>query len=447
MVFKQIISTVLDPMLHGQRMPLSDFFGGLSYEQITNEGITNVAAIGTGLDQAIPTFDSIKPMMEAITSTSSEMSGAGSILEPLILLAGPGIISVLLEEIGSFILNSLLTPIFEEFSPLIIETHLNSFTNPYSDLAGSISKVQNISQDSSNIFIRSKISVNQNTPSGVAFSSDIPLTSESSEPTVPSDLLITIFDFISKTSLSYLNTELNPFTIVLETILKGISTLFQSTSGLTIIQGVLSIIDDLAGALKTKISNSLSKAAIQELRVYVEIMQVMVSFHKLNLVSNVNSSVHIALNAFTWLVKSGISLISDFVSFISDLFTPIPWVKAVIEWVTPAWIITKAGGVKESLYYLRAGLTLAGFITSVLAYVALDIISPLLGWIGNPLTIVQQVFTVGFLVLYFFESLAKFGIYTKKAQHNSNESFEAKIYLGGAVLEFGEMFATLFGLI
>ena len=105
MLFNKILNTVVQPMLNGQITSLNDLFDGETPDMIAvNEQSTN-ASMGSTLDIQNSLLSTVGSSIQSLMSAGIVFSGTGTIIEPLISMTGPGIMSTLIDLIGSTILN------------------------------------------------------------------------------------------------------------------------------------------------------------------------------------------------------------------------------------------------------------------------------------------------------------------------------------------------------
>lgn len=166
------------------------------------------------------------------------------------------------------------------------------------------------------------------------------------------------------------------------------------------------------------------------MRLTIEAIQVWASLHTLQ--SDI-------VFGFFWFVKSVTSLMSDSLSFISDLLPLNSLLKNELETFFPSsWLTKYKDGVKGCLYKLRSNMVIGSMIVTGL-YFAFKL---------PTLSEDKKVWTTLFLGVYFFESFLKFNLYDSKSKIGGKPLLpEFYTYVFATLFEIGETGATVFGLI
>ncbi len=63
--------------------------------------------------------------MQSMMTGLSVFSGAGTILGPLISMAGPGIMVTVMNMIASVVMSAVLTPLFSQFTSTVLQIKLD----------------------------------------------------------------------------------------------------------------------------------------------------------------------------------------------------------------------------------------------------------------------------------------------------------------------------------
>ena len=153
----------------------------------------------------------------------------------------------------------------------------------------------------------------------------------------------------------------------------------------------------------------------------------------------------IPLLAYTICCISANSLISDSLSFISDLFYYIPTLETSIGQIISDRLNGKT--VKQYLYDLRAIFVFSSLGINILAFLAKDLIFPYFDW-TNSLTESQFGYSLLFLGFNLAESVSKFILYSAKSNNRPvGTNYESNIYIEGATLDTGQTLFTVLGII
>lgn len=442
------MNIIVQPMLDGQKTSLENLFDGNSYDSIMTGVSPIIAEFGSGLDQSISQVAQIDQMTQSLYTAGTILDGAGTILEPLIIIAGPGIVTTLFDLIGSKIVDFLITPLIDQFSSSVLESYLNDISAGFGNPESLVNQASEQNQKSTDFLIRGKIGTQQYETQQYG-----PIHPEGSYCSLNdvgcqiSDLLSGLIDFVNQIGTAILNEAINPFVATIEMIISGLFNIFgellDPAHRLTVVIGFMSVIDDLLGGIKSKLPSSV-KPIIQFARLSIESFQTNAALYKL--LQSVNSNYfYDGLISFFWVIKSANSLISDSLSFISDLFYYIPTLETSIGQIINDHLNGKT--VKQYLYDLRAKLVFVSLGINLLVLLAKDEIFPNLQW-SEPLTDSQLFFSLIFFGGNLFESFLKFKLYSSKAHSKPlGNNFEFYTYVGSSVLDGVQAIATVSGII
>ena len=144
-LINQIVKVVIQPMLSGQTTSLNALFGGESPDTIASYGPSAFSNIETVINSQSSQLASVGSTMQSMMSSLSIFSGAGTILGPLISMAGPGIMVTVMSMIASFVMSSVLTPLFSQFTSTVLQNDLDTLLAPLGGTStGALSILNNI---------------------------------------------------------------------------------------------------------------------------------------------------------------------------------------------------------------------------------------------------------------------------------------------------------------
>lgn len=275
-LFNQILNIIVQPMLSGQTMSLTDFFGGQSIDIIVASGQGIIANIESVIDSQSSQLSTIGSSIQSLMSAGILFSGAGPILEPLIEITGPGIMSFLFDTISTIVLNSLITPIISQFSSSVLENDFNILTNSLRGTTNAISEVINTlfgfssilgitgitkKHFSSGSIVTSTGSQDPTGGNGFSIESDSlpPIVSSGSSSTTDcgvsdiSQCLADAYNIIS--NIAKTTQDNSVFSSVNNLIMKlvyGLINLMGPNTSFILTEGIYSTLNDLLGYIKTK---------------------------------------------------------------------------------------------------------------------------------------------------------------------------------------------------
>ena len=451
LLFNQIVNVAIQPMLDGQRTSLSDIYGGESINSTIDNVSPILNEIGSHLSQSVSKIEGVTPMMETMFIAGSLFDGTGTILEPLIIIAGPGIIITLFDVIATKALDFLITPFLNQISSSYLEYFVNNITNCFGGMKEISNKTAQVDYDSTDIIIKGKIDTQQFDPQQ---NGNIQQSSEQSNPSCnPNDLscrLTTLFlNIISFSNLiEYASSSgvFNIFDPIIETFLSCILKLFEGFTNpdniIIVTMGILAMLNDLLGGLRSKSPNGL-KPLIQWIRVNILLQETRVSFIKL--ANSWNSHlVYNGLISLFWVIKSCNSLISETLGGIADSASVIFDLKVSLEYYFSEFLNGKS--ISDYINIIRSKMVVIGIVINTLIFLGKDFIFPLEQWI-NPLTTTQLGFSFSFLVGFLGESIAKRNIYINNAYspHMNGNNEELYTFLGSSMLDGFQMIVSILG--
>ena len=361
MILQQIVNTVVQPILSDQTTSINDIFGGVSPDTIASYGPSVFSNIETSLNSQSSQLSSVGSTMQSMMSGLSVFSGAGTILEPLISIAGPGIMVTVISMIASVVMSAVLTPLFSQFNSSILQNDLDTLMAPLggtqngslaildniASLTSVTSQTSTVSQDSVNGYIA------QSTGSSVGTTGTTnPLNSaESSSGTCDITAIGTCLApefnnllLLSQTLLDNSNGAFSVFINVAGELLTAMETLTGSSSTsatstvapamamttasttttpattqaqYALMLGALSIAKDLLGYIKTGTSDKVEVLSIQMMRLGFDCFQFLESILYSHEYPTSRSS-------FLWFVKSGVSLTTNIIATFNDWNTLSP---------------------------------------------------------------------------------------------------------------------------
>ena len=213
-------------MLSGQTTSLDSFFGGESYGTAENNASPYLSEFASSIGQSSSEFAEINPTMQNLYKAGSVFNGAGTILEPLIIMAGPGIVTTLFDLVGTQILNFVITPIISQMTTSDLNNFLDTMTRAFGCIDNMISQASVLNQKSSNVIISGNIdthnygtqqyNVQQSYSQGSSSCGSADLGCQLS------DVTGSMLSFANLTATSFLNIASNPFDSIWESILSGI---------------------------------------------------------------------------------------------------------------------------------------------------------------------------------------------------------------------------------
>jgi len=278
--------------------------------------------------------------MQSMMSGLSVFSGAGTILGPLISMAGPGIMVTVMSMIASVVMNSLLTPLFSQFDSTVLQNDLDTLMAPLGGTqTGSLTLLNNIaslmsvssqpgavSQDSGSGYVA------QSTGSSVGTSGTTnPLSpvGNTCDITAIGTCLVSEFNdilLLSQTALNNSNGVFSVFTTITGELLTAMATLQTGSSTISApsspsdyahILGDLALIKDIVGLGKTFFTDKGALFLLQSFRTYVDWVQLLESIQYQH---DYPSSVIPIL----WVVKSTVSGLTHLLGLINDFNNVVP---------------------------------------------------------------------------------------------------------------------------
>ena len=454
MILQQIVNTVVQPMLSGQTTSLNDLFDGESPDTITSNGMMVIPSLGSTLNSESSILSTVGSSIQTLMSAGSAFSGAGTILEPLISLTGPGIMSTLFDMVGNIILNSLIMPLVSQFNDTSLENALDNLTSSFGGLNNCLLQAVNLVGNVSSLTDQSGVT-HQQYGSGITTQS-----TGSSDPTggmgynlqslptatttngvspASSDALLNWLiqagNFVNSIILKILDDTtglFSPLVNIIGIVLNGIEKLISSSSDAEFLSiGILATFNNLFGALKMHFpKNSIWRPIIQLGRLILDAFQTEITFQVLDSKFTNNLLNDIVLSNI-WIIKSISMTGSDFISFLNDYANENQIFMISMQiYLTymPLWIWHIVGkDVGKFSHLAQATLELGSAIGVGLAY---------LNNIGS-MNAAQKIATAGLIFAFLGEIFGKSYINYEnfKNPNNDNEKTKEKLYLGEAGTE------------